>query len=282
MTEKGIETSDIQPLPVNKINISAWNARTLDREKGIDELATSILKHGLLQPIVVFQEGDKYNLIIGQRRLRAFKELEKKGHAEYKNIPAIVLAKKPDEEESKILSLSENIHRVELNRADIVEIISFLYKKHNKSAKAVANILGKSISYVYDHLKIQDAPDEIKQMLARREITKADVRRVMEIAPENKEKMIGLAKKMKGLAGPEKERLVEIGKRKPQAKMEELIEEAKKPRIEEKIIVALTPVLMIALDKAVKEIGLSREEITKKALEDWLSDKGYYKIQHGS
>ena len=64
---------------------------------------------------------------------------------------------------------------------------------------------------------------------------------------------------------------------KPKTKVKELIEEAKKPRIEEKIIVSLTPPLLKALDSAVEEIGLSREEIAKKALEDWLDNKGYYK-----
>ncbi len=274
MAEKGIKTDEIR---VDKINIGKWNVRTLDREKGIDELAGSILKYGLLQPIVVFQEGDRFNLIIGQRRLRAFKELKKRGYSEFKEIPVVILSKKPDEENSKILSLSENIHRVELNRADVVEVISYLYKKYEKSAKKVAEILGKSISYVYEHLKIQDAPEEIKRMLAKDELKKEDVKRVMEIAADNKNKMIKLAKKMKELTAPEKARLVETGKRKPQAKPEELIEEAKKPRIEEKVIVPLTPALMMALNRAVKEIGLSREEITKKALEDWLGSKGYYK-----
>ena len=266
-----------EPIPIDKIDIDKWNVRTLDREKGIEELAESILKYNLLQPIVVFQKADRFNLIIGQRRLRAFKELKKRGHSQFKEIPAIIFSEKPDEESSKVLSLSENIHRVELNRADIVEVISFLYRKHNRSAKQVAKILGKSISYVYDYLKIQYAPEEIKQMLSKREIGKEDVKRLMEIAPDDKKKMIELAKKMKSLTGPEKARLVEVGTRKPQAKPEELIEEAKKPRIEEKVIVPLTPALIKALDTAVKEIGLSREEIGKKALEEWLGNKGYYK-----
>lgn len=270
---------DFRSIPIHKIDIYKSNVRTLDSDKGIEELAKSILEYDLLQPIMVFQEGDKFHLIIGQRRLRAFKELKKKGYSKFKDIPAIILLKKPDEESAKILSLSENIHRVELNRADIVEVISYLYKKYNKSAKKVAKILGKSISYIYEHLKIQDAPEEVKQMLSNREIYKADVKRVMEIAADDKDKMIELAKKMKELklTGPEKTRLVEIGKRKPKAKVEELINEAKKPRIEEKVIVPLTPALIMALDKAVKEIGLSKEEIAKKALEDWLGNKGYYK-----
>jgi len=272
------KNSNIEALPINKIKIGECNVRKLDRDKGIDELAESILKYGLLQPIVVFQEKDKFNLIIGQRRLRAFKDLKNKGYSQFKEIPAVILPKKPDEENSKILSLSENIHRVELNRADIIEVISFLYRKYDKSAKEVAKILGKSLPYVYEHLRIKDAaPEKIMEMLANREITKEDVKRVMAIAEDDTSKMLDLAKKMKDLTGPEKVRLVEVGKSKPKAKVEELIKEAKEPYIEEKVIVPLTPELMLALDRAVKQIGLSRQEIAKKALEDWLGDKGYYK-----
>ena len=271
MVEKSINNSNIPTLPVDKINIGEWNVRTLDREKGIEELANSISKHGLLQPVVVFQEGDKYNLIIGQRRVQAFKELKKK------EIPAVILLKKPDEEQLKILSLSENIHRVELNRTDIIEVISYLYKRYGNSAKEVAKILGKSVPYVYEHLKIQDAPEEVKQMLSNKEISKEDVKRVMEIAPDNKDTMIELAKEMKKLTPYERKKLAEVGKTKPKAKVKELIKDAKKPRIEEKVIVPLTPALINALDSAVKEIGLSREEIVTKALKDWLGNKGYYK-----
>jgi ParB family chromosome partitioning protein len=276
MVEKTSNIGGLRPLPLDKIHIDEWNVRTLDKDKGIEELEDSILKYGLLQPIVVFEERDKFHLIIGQRRVRAFKELKKKGHSQFSEIPSVILSKKPDEESAKILSLSENIHRVELNRADIVEVISFLYKRYNKSANRVAKILGKSISYVYDHLKIQDAPNEIKQMLAKREIRKEDVKRVMEIAANDKDKMIRLAKEMKGLTAPEKVRLVEVARQKPQAKPDEWIDDAKKPRIEEKMIVPLTLALITALDRAVKDIGLSREEIAKKALEDWLGNKGYY------
>lgn len=271
MVDKIINNSSIQPLPIDKINIGKWNVRTLDRKKGIDELIDSIKKYGLLQPIVVFKEGDIYNLIIGQRRLQAFKSLNEK------KIPAVILLKKPTEEYLKILSLSENIHRVELNRADIVEVISYLYNKYEKSAREVAKILGKSVSYIYEHLKIKDAPEEVKGMLSKREISKEDVKRVMEIAADDKDKMIELAKEMKKLTPYERKKLAEVGKTKPKAKVKELIEEAKKPHIEEKIIVPLTPTLLKALDSAVKEIGLSREEIVKKALEDWLDNKGYYK-----
>ena len=185
---------------------------------------------------------------------------------------------KPSQEKLKIMSLSENIQRVELNRNDIVDVISFLFRKHDKSAKKVAKILGVTIPTVYSYLRIQDAPDEIKEMYGEKKIGKDDIRRLMEITPDKAE-MVRIAKAMvKGkLTRPQKERLPEVVKRIPQASAEQLIKEAKKPKVEEKIIVPLSPELREALDVAVKNVGLGREEIAKKALEEWLKEKGYYK-----
>jgi ParB family chromosome partitioning protein len=272
--------NNFRTIPISKINlenIDKWNVRTLDKNKGIEDLTESILDNGLLQPIVVFQEGDKFNLVIGQRRLRAFKELIRRGHSQFKEIPAIILLKKPDQEKSKILSLSENIHRVELNREDIVKIITYLYNKYNKSVKRVSRILGKQAGYIYDYLKIDTAPQEVKEMYYSKMISKQDVKRIMELAPENKGDMIKLAKEFVKLTPPERIRTVEIKKSSPEIKTDELIKKAKSTYTEEKIVVPLSPPLLMALDNAVKEIGLSREEIARKAIEDWLSNKGFYK-----
>jgi len=276
MRDRKTNPSNVPTLPIANIVVDRWNVRTLDPDKGVEGLAENILKYDLLQPIVVFQEKDTFHLIVGNRRLRAFRWLEKKGYSKYKEIPAIIFPKKPDEEHLKILSLSENIHRVELNRADIVEVISYLYNKYGKSAKKVQALLGISLPTVYDYLKIQDAPKEVMQILSTNgRVVKADVKRVMELAPGNKEEMIKIAKEFKKLTPPEKVRAVEIKRRKPGIKPQRAMEEARKPPIEERILVPLTPALMKALDTAVKDVGLTREEIATKALEEWLSNKGY-------
>jgi ParB/RepB/Spo0J family partition protein len=268
---------NIQKIDVNKIVVSDCNVRRSDTNKGIDELAESIKEYDLLQPVVVYSEKGKYHLIVGQRRFRAIQKLLKAGYDKFKEIDARVLSNIKSDEQLKLLSLSENIHRVELNRSDIVEVISYFYNNHKKSVKEVARIIGKSSSYVSDHLKIQDAPKEILEMLDRKKITMQDVKRIMEIAPDDKEKMIRIAKKIKDLTPPEKVRLVKISKIKTSAKAGDLIKEAKELRIEEQIIVPLSLELMNALSKAMKDIGLSKEEIAAKALEDWLSSKGYFK-----
>lgn len=264
-------------ISLNKIRVSDANVRTLNRAEKIDELADSIKNYGLLQPVVVYEQSTgTFELIVGQRRFLAFKSLAKTDDL-FKQIPAIVISK-PDKEKLKIMSLSENIHRLELNRADIVEVISFLYKKYDKSAKKVSSLLGVSVPTVYNYLKVQDAPDAIKKMYVEKKIGRDDVKRLMEMAPD-KTKMVQIAQEMvkEKLTRPQKERLPEIIKQNPSISAEQIIKEAKKPKTEEKIIVSLSPDLIEALDTAVKDVGLGREEIAKKALEEWLNEKGYYK-----
>ena len=282
MVSKEIDKKKGWPtINLNKISVSKANVRTLNKTEKIDELAESIRKYKLLQPVVVYEKTPgTFDLIIGQRRFLAFKQLAKK-YDSYKQIPAVVISK-PDKEKLKIMSLSENIHRVELNRGDIVEVISFLYKKYNKSAKKVSRLLGVSVPTVYNYLKVMDAPDEIRRMYKNKKIVREDVRRLMEIGPD-KAKMVQIAQEMirEKLTTPQKEKLPEIHKRNPNISARQLIKEVKKPKYEEKIIVPLSSDLVEALDTAVKDVGLRREEIAKKALEEWLSEKGYYKKYKG-
>ena len=282
MVSKAINQKKGWPtIKLNKISVSKANVRALNKTEKIDELSESIKKYGLLQPVVVYEPTPgTFELIIGQRRFLAFKQLAKK-HDSYKQIPAVVIPR-PDKEKLKIMSLSENIHRVELNRGDIVEVISFLYKKYNKSAKKVSRLLGVSVPTVYNYLKVMDAPDEIRRMYKNKKIVREDVRRLMEMGPD-KTKMVQIAQEMikEKLTAPQKEKLPEIRKRNPGISARQLVREAKKPKYEEKIIVPLSSDLIEALDTAVKEVGLRREEIAKKALKEWLSEKGYYKKYRG-
>jgi len=263
---------------LNKIHVSQANVRTLNKTEKIDELAESIKTYGLLQPVVLYEQTPgTFDLIVGQRRFLAFKTLAKTDNS-FREIPAVILPTRPDKEKLKIMSLSENIHRVELNRADIVEVVSFLYKKHDESVKKVSKLLGVSVPTIYNYLKIQYAPDKIKEMYVDGKIGREDVKRLMEMAPD-KTKMVQIAQQMvkEKLTRPQKERLPEIVRQNPNISADQIIKEAKKPKIEEKIIVPLSSDLIKALDTAVKDVGLGREEIAKKALEEWLSEKGYYK-----
>ena len=98
-------------IEVTKVDISEGNVRKTRIDEGIEELAQSIEKQGLLQPIVVTKKDDRYDLIVGQRRLLAFKRL---GRA---RISANILSG-IDIATARLLSLMENVQRRDIDPRD--------------------------------------------------------------------------------------------------------------------------------------------------------------------
>ena len=113
----------LEEVPINKIYVSKANVRTRQVEVDLDKLMSNIKRIGLLHPVIVFKTDDKYELIVGQRRYLACRKLG------WERIPAIVTGVK-DETRSRIMSLSEGIHRKELPSADLMDAIEALYMKY--------------------------------------------------------------------------------------------------------------------------------------------------------
>ena len=165
-------------ISLRDIKISDLNVRLTDKEARIEELAESIKKHGLLQPVVLKGSYNEppYELIVGQRRYIAHLKLG------YQFIHA-VFCEEEDDISLKMLSLAENMHRVDLNHADKAEAITELYLRYGKNAKKVAKELGVSEITVRDYIKIEEqATDKAKDLLRHRKVTKADVKRVIDAA----------------------------------------------------------------------------------------------------
>ncbi len=113
-------------LPLSQIEISDLNARTDKVGKDLSELKESIQKIGIQQPIVTYKKGKMYDVIIGQRRTLACKELN------YEYIPALITD--VNDKTSLILkSFSENIHRLDLSYRDKMKVAAELFKIYNNS-----------------------------------------------------------------------------------------------------------------------------------------------------
>ncbi|MBM3241382.1 ParB/RepB/Spo0J family partition protein [Candidatus Poribacteria bacterium] len=261
----------IYDINLKDIKISKDNVRLTDKEVGIDELAESIEKHGLLQPIVLSGSygSPPYELIVGQRRFLAHKKLNRN------SIRAVFCGKLPDIE-SKILSLAENMHRVELNHADKVEAITALYLNYNKDDRRVAQELGLPLRTIRDYIKIEEqATSKAKELLRKGNVKKADVKRVIDAAQGDADKADRLLDKMAKLSKYEKARAVNYGKSHPESSDDEIIEEAKKPRMEFTVILNLPKELDNALNKAADQLSMERESVAVTALSEWLEDNGF-------
>ena len=268
--------SEMKPIKLDKITVSSDNVRHRDRDTHIDELADSISKHGLLQPVVVVEKtGDRYDLIIGQRRYLAHKRLLKAGKKTFDEIPALIIPRK-DHVHARLLSLGENLHRVNLNRGDVMDTMKYLYDRLGKNVNKVARELGTSSQTVRNYLKLERAAtDKMKNMIRAGNLRKADAERIIEASGNDEKTMNVLAKNIGNLTKPEKERLVEVAWQNPKASPEKLLKKAQKPRFKDRVVVDMTPAEYEALEQAASSAGRSREELAKLAILGWLQEEGY-------
>lgn len=130
--------------------------RSFDRES-LQELADSIQRHGILQPIAVRRQGGGYELIAGERRLRAAKL------AGLPEIPCLLLS--ADEAQSGLLALVENLQRKDLDCWEEAEGIARLMQRCGLSQEEAARRLGKSPSAVANKLRLLKLPPDVLENL---------------------------------------------------------------------------------------------------------------------
>jgi ParB family transcriptional regulator, chromosome partitioning protein len=124
--------------------------KTLD-EQALEELAASIDKHGLIQPITVKKVDDGYLMVAGERRLRAHQMLSRE------TIFAIVTTGNADE-----ISLIENIQREDLNPLEEAEAMARLMERHRYTQEELGKVIGKKQNTVSEILRLTALPDTIK------------------------------------------------------------------------------------------------------------------------
>ena len=266
---------EIYSIPLKEIKVSDCNVRLTDKKAGIEELADSIKRHGLVQPVVLRGSygNPPYELIVGQRRFRAHQFIDKK------DICA-VFAGDLDDIEARILSLGENMQRVELNQADKAKAITELYLHFQKDKQRLKRELGLSLQTIRDYIEIEEqATDKAKKLLKDRKVTKTDVKRVIYAAQGDAKKADRLLDKMPLLSKYEKQRAVSYGKTHPTASADEIYEESQKPRIEPTIILSLPKEIDSALNKAAHQLLMDRESMAVRALSEWLKNNGFLKTE---
>ena len=128
-------------------------------EAKIDELARSIEASGMLQPLVVRRSPDGYELIAGERRLRAA------GRLGLSEVPVIV--HETADSNTLLLALIENLQREDLNPIEEAAAFAELQERFNLTQEQVAGRVGRSRSAVANSLRLLSLPDEIKQHVAR-------------------------------------------------------------------------------------------------------------------
>lgn len=153
----------IKEIEVNLIHSNPFQPRKDFRDNQIEELASSIESEGLLQPIVVRLIDDNYQLIAGERRLRAYKFLNRK------KIQCRVI--EASDASSATLALIENLQREDLNPIDEALGYASLLRDFDLTQEEVSDRIGKNRATIANSLRLLSLSEEIKGFLSRRLLT---------------------------------------------------------------------------------------------------------------
>ena len=175
-----METGRVIFLPVRAILPNPAQPRKIFKEEALDELAHSIRQHGILQPLSVRRVGSHYELIAGERRLRAAQI------AGLTDVPCIVMTM--DENESGLAAMVENLQRQDLDFIEEAQGIARLMEQNNLSQEQAARLLGKSQSSIANKLRLLKHSQAVLAALRQHSLTERHARALLKI-PTEPEKM---------------------------------------------------------------------------------------------
>lgn len=184
-----MEDKKVMEIPIHDIVPNPYQPRKVFSQSALEELSKSINIYGILQPITVRVIEDKYELIAGERRLRAAKL------ANLELIPAII--NNMSDESSAVLALLENLQREDLNFIEEAMGYENLIKEHDFTQQQLAEKLGKNQSTIANKLRILRLPNDIKIRLVENNLTERHARALLKLPNEDLMKQV-LEKVIKG------------------------------------------------------------------------------------
>lgn len=176
------KNKQIQDLELDKITPNRYQPRHTFSDESIQELAQTINEEGLLQPIIVREDGDGYEIIAGERRFRAVKSLG------WDKIPAIV--NNMDDDKAASLAVIENLQRENLNPIDEAEAYKSLMELNDLTQTALAKDMGKSQSYVANKLRLLKLSQKVKDALVAGKISARHGRALVNLDEKNQARVL--------------------------------------------------------------------------------------------
>lgn len=163
----------VATIPVDKIKPNPYQPRRSYSEDELVELAQSIRTYGLIQPVIVREQGDGYQLIAGERRFRACCLL---GHL---NISALV--QPMDDEKAAAVALIENLHRQDLNYFEEARAYQVLIKTFNITQEELARRIGRSQSAIANKIRLLRLAPEVQGIILPDRVTERHARTLLRL-----------------------------------------------------------------------------------------------------
>lgn len=262
-TTTGIQEGGILFLDINEIKPNSMQPRKNFNDEKIEELARSIEAHGIIQPIMVRQSKEGYEIVAGERRWRAARR------ASLKKIPCII--RELSEEQNMLVAIIENMQREDLNPMEEAEALNQMISTYGLTQEEVSKSVGKSRPYITNALRLLKLPTLVQTMVIEGELTNGHARAIVGIKDEKKQVEIARLAVNSGLSVRDVEALagevsIDNGskkiKAKPKTKNREITE------IEENLMTILGT--KVAINHGVKGGKIEIEYYSKDELERLL------------
>jgi ParB family chromosome partitioning protein len=169
-------------VPLERIAPNPQQPRTQFDREGLDQLAASISRHGVLQPIVVSRKDDGFELIAGHRRVLASRAAGKT------SIPAVI---REDVSDRLELALVENLQRTDLNAIETARAYKLLMETYDLTQEQLAERVGKSRPHVANTLRALNAPQVIQDAVIEGKISEGHLKALLPLRRHHREGALG-------------------------------------------------------------------------------------------
>lgn len=192
-------------IDINSIKPNASQPRKKFDEEKLEELASSIDQHGLIQPIVLRKAGKGYEIVAGERRWRACRIVG------LKEVPCIV--KELSDEENMLLAIIENMQREDLNPIEEAEGLKQMIDRYGLTQEQVSYSVGKSRPYITNSLRLLKLPEEVRDLTAEGKISMGHARALAAIKDDAKLLLLAKRTAAEGLSVRQIESLAKENKK---------------------------------------------------------------------
>ena len=166
-------------LPIHKIRSNPYQPRKYFNRTALEELADSIRAYGILQPLTVRDKGGYYELVAGERRLRAARM------AGLTQVPAVVI--EADDRKAMELAMIENLQREDLNPMEEAEGYQTLMQQYNMTQEETAQRVGKSRSAVANAMRLLKLCPPVRAMVEDGRLSSGHARAILPLSPAMQE-----------------------------------------------------------------------------------------------
>ena len=175
-TKTCMESGRVAFVPIDRIRPNPAQPRKVFDRQGLEELAASIAQYGVIQPLSVRRQADGYELVAGERRLRASRL------AGLTEVPCILLS--VDEESSGMIALVENLQRRDLDYMEEAEGLARLMRLYGLSQEQAAAKVGKSQSAVANKLRLLRHSPAVREVLQSQHLSERHARALLKLPDE--------------------------------------------------------------------------------------------------